>query len=171
MKDKYGNLPKKELLDEIDVSMYMLKKNYSLLISLYNSFFYEKALWNSDNPKRVVALQGIFLDEYSRMLHTYLGSFASFVDHTLAVINLIGIQKITNEYWKERKKWKTDEVAFVKDLHNFAHHRKLPIPQARFALNIVRDKTSSCIIPKTNNNPEFSIDGWKINGVSRELPD
>jgi hypothetical protein len=56
-----------------------------------------------------------------------LASFASFVSHTEAIKDEIGKSEFEKEYWQQRTKWKTEKTAFVRDLHNFAHHRKLPM--------------------------------------------
>lgn len=66
------------MLMNLDASYSILNKNHKELRNANDSYMRD---WSIVEPANKAKL-GLFLLEFSRLLHNYLASFASFVDHT-----------------------------------------------------------------------------------------
>ncbi len=165
MKVSQKPFSKETVLRDLEYSFFELKRNFDLLSKADSSYLKESQLWDHSDPTKLMMLNDAFLNEISRLLHIYLSSFASFIDHTYATMGEIGNPVLEKEYWEQRKKWKTERTAFVKDLHNYSHHRKLPMIWARLGLHMSPDPS---YVEKPNDTPQ-SLPRLHVDGIILKL--
>ena len=102
-----------------------------------------------------------YLSEVTRLLHNFLASVSTLVDHTRVFCNEVYEGKeFYREYQGElEKQFKSvDLVKFVQDLRNFALHQRLPVASANLSFSNTSG-TSHSISLKVKELKEWS--GWK----------
>jgi len=123
--------PKME--DYLFESRYVLNKNFEELISLINVYKEDKTIWDIKSKRRLDDSQR----EFNRLLHNYLSSFASFVDHTRNFRRGLKNDTFSQFYDSKVRLFKIDIVAaFLKDLRNYTLHYKLPPSTASVCFKI-----------------------------------
>ena len=111
----------------LDASLYAFKRNYEQLNSL---------LTKHSDVREAVRLKGVgkkpemreFLYEVARLLHNFVASVKSLIEHTRIIYREIEGAKVFPEYQKEVDKYFTNNplAQFVEDLRDYCLHYKLP---------------------------------------------
>jgi len=127
---KRDRLAGTEIINKIrslGTTQYGLNRNYEELQGLIN--FYEKSLkiWAVENRPQLDALQR----EILRLLHNYLASIYSFIEHTRKFLKDINNKKFNQYYEGILKTLKTNgSVMFLGELRVYAQHYELPFTTA-----------------------------------------
>lgn len=122
MKEKIP-LSKEELLLGLQESYYTLEHNFVLLLKAQTEYMKDQSLCHLID----MAKYRIFMRNFSRLLHNYLASFYSLFEHAKAISNNVTTVGFERDYKKKKEVFNAEEVnAFVRDLRNFAQHKKLP---------------------------------------------
>jgi hypothetical protein len=117
-------------------SYYVFESNYRWLVRALDYFGRIEVfmdLWREDNRPKLES----FIDKVTRLLHNFLASAKSLVDHTRVFKN-----KMTKGHrFKKVYQEKVDRdlkhsplVCFVQDLRNYVLHKQLPIASAQLSL-------------------------------------
>lgn len=93
-----------------------------------------------------------FLDEVDRLLHNYLASATSLVDHTRRVRRkhgeAVGLEKTYDE--KMREVFPEGVHSFVQDLRNYTLHRRLPVVRGHLGGESTTSVTASVNLLKSD---------------------
>ena len=118
------------LLSNLEFSYYTLNKNLKDLLATHEKYFNEQDL-------NVINLEKLnpFVRELTRLLHNYLASFATFVDHMRKSLKTFNNSRFEKEYNREKEKIGiVERTLFLKRLRNFVQHKQLPIVGLRVSL-------------------------------------
>lgn len=114
-------------IKNLAISQYTFNKNYGELINFIKAYEENKSIWALKNRPKLDAVQREFL----RLLHNYLSSVYSLIQHTLTFRDKLKNDKFKKFYNTEASKFKIDEImGFVKDLRRYAQHYKVPLSKA-----------------------------------------
>ncbi|MGG0730793.1 hypothetical protein [Bacillus paramycoides] len=150
-------------LEVFSISVYTFEKNNEEIVNILNQYETDfnlalKISW-FNNRKELEA----FLTEVIRLLHNYLASAMTLVDHTR---KLFRSEYKETEFEKEYNK-KIDELfaqspvsKFIQDLRNYSMHRRLPIAGASMSFSEESGMTHSIYLAKKNL---VSWDKWAKN--------
>ncbi len=117
-------------IKHLATSQYALNINHNDLLSLINSYEADWKIWALENRPKLEALQREFL----RLLHNYLSSIFSLIEHTYAFrkdLNNLELDRFYDEKLKELRV--NESITFLKDLRTFTQHYKLPFVTARLS--------------------------------------
>lgn len=109
---------------------------YRNLLALQASFRvfdgnYHELIQYLEYPHEQSENQEVLIDETSRLLHNFLASAGSLVDHTRVIVN--ELYSDTHQFRKEYELKKSEELVkndvqnFIKNLRNYTLHETLPI--------------------------------------------
>lgn len=147
-------------IEHLGISAYIFKTNHDELIQRIEYFKSPEAmlLWDVRNNAQMEQ----FLKEVTRLLHNFVASAKTLVEHTRIIAR--GMYEST-EFWKEYESQIAQQftsnplVQFVHELRNYILHRDLPV-------------TFASLTPKHESLLKISIqtlrewDGWRV--VSRQ---
>jgi hypothetical protein len=117
-------------------SYYVFESNYLWLVRALDYFGREEVsleLWRLDNRTKL----GSFIDEVTRLLHNFLASAHSLVDHTRVFKNKMYKGHTFKKVYQDkvdRELKHSPTVSFVQDLRNYVLHKQLPIASAQLSL-------------------------------------
>jgi hypothetical protein len=117
-------------------SYYVFESNYLWLVRALDYFGREEVsmeLWRLDNRTKL----GSFIDEVTRLLHNFLASAQSLVDHTRVFKNKMYKGHTFKKVYQDkvdRELKHSPIVCFVQDLRNYVLHKQLPIASAQLSL-------------------------------------
>lgn len=115
------------LIEHLATSQYALNRNYHELMGLINSYESDQEIWAVENRPKLKALQREFL----RLLHNFLSSIFSLVEHTYAFRKDLDNSELDSFYYEKLKELRINEcITFLKDLRIFTQHYKLPFVTA-----------------------------------------
>lgn len=115
------------LIEHLATSHYILNLNYHELRGLIDSYESDRKIWNVENRPKLEALQREFL----RLLHNFLSSIFSLVEHTYAFRKDLDNSELDSFYNEKLKELRINEcITFLKDLRTFSQHYKLPFVSA-----------------------------------------
>lgn len=125
-------------MKDLDVSKYVFEKNHEELYQTINLFKSDYAM----AMKTIKASQGKglnpFLYELSRLLHNYLASGKTLIDHSRKLYQ----EEYENLAFSEVYKNKIEETfskspmaKFIQDLRNYSLHRAIPISGASYDIS------------------------------------
>ncbi|MDF9530611.1 hypothetical protein [Bacillus cereus] len=147
-------------LEIFSISIYTLQKNHEEIIRLLNQYETDTnlafKLSSVNNREDFVA----FSSEVARLLHNYLASAMTLVDHTR---NLFKAEYKDTQFEKEYDNKKEQSFVqspvsgFVKDLRNYSLHKMLPITGATLDYD-ESGMSHSIFMPK---DKLIDWDGWK----------
>lgn len=146
---------------KLATSHYVFVSNYTQLkkgLEFFNSEEGNK-LWDIRNRDKLY----LFHMEIIRLLHNYLASVKSLVDHTRIIIEEVhGSNEFSNEY-KLKKEEMFDNSAlshFVQELRNYILHKGIPntFAQEKFKTPTDSETTSSIILDLSSLR---SWNGWR----------
>lgn len=107
----------------LGISQYTVNRNYSELLQLFESYSKDSSIWGMRNRPKLNALSR----EFMRLMHNYLSSIYSLIQHTIAFRNNLNISAFNDEYDTEINKINSNPcVSFIRDLRTFAQHYELP---------------------------------------------
>jgi hypothetical protein len=116
----------------LEGSYYVFESNYLWLVRALDYFGREEVsmeLWRLDNRTKL----GSFIDEVTRLLHNFLASAQSLVDHTRVFKNKMYKGHTFKKVYQDkvdRELKHSPIVCFVQDLRNYVLHKQLPIASA-----------------------------------------
>ena len=120
-------------------SQYAVNRNYHELVSAITSYEGNLEIWNVKNRGMLDA----FLRELSRLLHNYLSSTFTVIQHNVRLCKDLHCPELYSEYLKMVESLKINEcISFVKDLRTFAQHIGLPILSAQMSFSKSEGKGS-----------------------------
>jgi len=112
-------------------SLYAVDRNRQELLKMVG--VYERnflSLWDVANRPKLAK----FLRELKRLLHNYLSSIFSLIEHTRAFCEDLGNSKFESAYRTELQKLKTNKcVIFLPSLRTYAQHKELPFVVAKLS--------------------------------------
>ncbi len=109
------------------ISNYVFHKNAKDLANLIKKYEKDLSIWDINNRMKLEEMQHEFL----RLLHNYLSSAFSLVEHTYVFKDKLKNIEFTKFYEENSENFKIDEVLnFIKDLRRYAQHYKLPFSSA-----------------------------------------
>jgi hypothetical protein len=117
-------------------SYYVFESNYLWLVRALDYFGREEVSlesWRLDNRTKL----GSFIDEVTRLLHNFLASAHSLVDHTRVFKNKMYKGHTFKKVYQDkvdRELKHSPTVSFVQDLRNYVLHKQLPIASAQLSL-------------------------------------
>ena len=119
------------ILDRLGISLYTEKRNYQDLSSAISKYESDISIWYLKNRPKLDA----FLREFSRLLHNYLSSIYSLIEHTQMVRKNLDNSELNEDYpLKLEEIFSKDCVRFVRDLRTYSQHIGLPIIAARLSI-------------------------------------
>jgi hypothetical protein len=115
-------------IEHLGVSGYIFEANYRELMNSIQYFKSDAAmdLWDYRNVDKM----GNYLKEITRMLHNFVASARTLVDHTRIIARELYVsQPFLDEYQSQvdRRLLSNPTVQFVHDLRNFILHYDLPV--------------------------------------------
>jgi hypothetical protein len=116
-------------------SYYVFESNYHWLVRALDHFGRTEVLlelWKEDNRAKL----GRFIDEVTRLLHNFLASAKTLVDHTRVFKNEMYEGHEFKEIYQgklDRDLGKSEIVRFVQDLRNYVLHKQLPLAHAELS--------------------------------------
>jgi hypothetical protein len=116
-------------------SYYVFEGNYRSLISAFEYFGRIEVamkLWRETNRMELER----FMDEVTRLLHNFLASAKTLVDHTRVFKNEMYEGHEFEKDYQEKLQHdlgKSEIVRFVQDLRNYVLHKQLPLALAEFS--------------------------------------
>jgi hypothetical protein len=116
-------------------SYYVFESNYLWLVRALDYFGREEVsveLWRLDNRAKLES----FIDEVTRLLHNFLASAQSLVDHTRVFKNKMYKGQTFEKIYQDkvdRGLSHSPTVSFVQDLRNYVLHKQLPIASAQLS--------------------------------------
>ncbi len=119
-------------IDLLNISHYIFMGNYNQLkqgLELFQRKNIALKLWNIDNREKLTEFQ----TEVIRLLHNYLASVKSLVDHTRIIVrDLYEGEDFIQEYQKKVNECFLDWPlsCFTQDLRNYILHKGIPIVSA-----------------------------------------
>ncbi|PGP39299.1 hypothetical protein CN993_27325 [Bacillus thuringiensis] len=150
-------------LEVFSISIYTFEKNNKELVNLLNQYETDSNLALEISSFNNTETFKAFLTEIIRLLHNYLASAMTLVDHTR---KLFKDEYEKKEFEKEYNK-KIDELfvqspvsRFIQDLRNYSVHRMLPIAGASVAFSQETGMTHSIYLSK---DKLIDWKGWKQN--------
>lgn len=125
------------LLKHLATSQYVLNANYQQLYNLIISYEQDLFIWAVENRPRL----GAFQKEFLRLLHNYLASIFSLIEHTRKFCKDLNNQEFEKNYRIELKELKINNcIRFLKDLRTYTQHYKLPFVSATFSFKATSPK-------------------------------
>lgn len=125
------------LIEHLATSQYTLNRNYHELMGLINSYESDWKIWAVENRPELEALQREFL----RLLHNFLSSIFSLVEHTYAFRKDLDNSELDSFYNEKLKELRVNEcIIFLKDLRIFTQHYKLPFVTAILSFKATNSK-------------------------------
>ena len=132
-------------LKHLSISQYTFNRNFSELINLIRIYEKDLSIWSIENRQKLDALQREFL----RLLHNYLSSVYSLIQHTYVFRDNLKNDEFKKLYEEEAKKFKVDEImTFIQDLRTYTQHYKLPISKASISFERIDKDINKEMISK-----------------------
>lgn len=148
------------MLENLELSHYTLNANYRELLAAYELYMKDWSIVKPENREKLSE----FLKELSRLLHNYLASFSSFIDHIRVFLRRLENQQLNKGYDVEKKKVKIiEKTQFVKDLRNYSLHIQLATVRVVLGsiISIEGDRKGTIKGPLTLNKEDLmKWDGW-----------
>jgi hypothetical protein len=112
-------------INDLSISIFILKRNYEELIKALTYYERERSLWDRKNRDKL----DMFMKEFLRLIHNYLASIFSLIEHTQRFKKKINNEDFSNKYKIELDKYDLDNfIEFIKDLRHYTQHKnRLPI--------------------------------------------
>ena len=132
LREKYATCEGRRISNQLEllsVSYYAFTTNYLELqkaLDAYQDPSFFKDLWNIDNRDKLFR----YLDEITRLLHNFLASVKSLVDHTRIIVRKLPRSKLfLKEYERRiRKSFQESTLSnFVQHLRNYVLHKGMPL--------------------------------------------
>jgi hypothetical protein len=118
------------MLLSLATSQYAVKRNYHELSTALDKYEGNLDIWAVE--KR--ALLNAFLKEFSRLLHNYLSSIYSLIQHTQQFRKELGHSELNKDYYEKLKDLQSNNcVKFVRDLRTYSQHIGLLIISANLS--------------------------------------
>jgi len=125
------------LIKHFATSQYTFNRNYNELIALINSYESDLDIWALKNRQKLEGLQREFL----RLIHNFLSSIFSLVEHTYAFRKDLDNQELNKFYDEKLKELRLNEcITFLKDLRTYTQHYKLPFVSAKLSFTATNPK-------------------------------
>jgi len=119
------------MLVRLDSSLYTVKRNYQDLSDAINRYESDMSIWYLKNRPKLDA----FLREFSRLLHNYLSSNYSLIEHTQMTRKNLDNSELNEDYpLKLEEIFSKDCVRFVRDLRTYSQHIGLPLIAAHLSI-------------------------------------
>ena len=119
-----------DMLRYLDASFSIYRGNYLELAATWHIYENDLQILHIEDRRRLAML----LDEVERLLHNYLASVRSLVDHTRIFKNRLDNEEFRKQYHEKLKEVnKSKCVAFVQNLRNYAHHYEIININATFS--------------------------------------
>jgi len=107
------------MLVRLDSSLYTVKRNYQDLSDAINRYESDMSIWYLKNRPKLDA----FLREFSRLLHNYLSSNYSLIEHTQMARKNLDNSELNEDYpLKLEEIFSKDCVRFVRFTNLFSTH-------------------------------------------------
>lgn len=131
-----------DMIKNLALSQYILNRNYNDLIEIFNYYQKDKEIWDIKNRPKLGALQ----KELLRLVHNYLASIYSLVEHTYVFRGKLNNKEFENFCNEKINKLKTDiSITFLKDLRVYTQHYKLPFLEASISFKMINSKKREAI--------------------------
>ncbi len=131
------------LVRHLATSHYVLNGNYKELHNLIMQYERDPYIWAIENRPKLQACQKEFL----RLLHNYLASVYSLIEHTRKFCKELNNQELEEDYQTDLEKLIANNcVGFLKDLRTYTHHCRLPFVSATFSWKAQNGKKGKGII-------------------------
>lgn len=119
-----------EDVEALKITLSILKGNYEELIGKhyeYQDFEYDD--WVSDE----VEIFKLLKEDYFRLLHNYITSVYTLINHSQRIVNKYGDEGFAEQYSEEIQEREIDtKGAFLQQLRHYTQKRKVPPIQATF---------------------------------------
>lgn len=157
------------LIKHLATSQYALNRNHDELIGLINRYEHDLEIWAIKNRPMLEALQKEFL----RLLHNYLSSIFSLIEHTYAFRNDLNNPELDSFYDDKLKELKiNDSIMFLKDLRIFTQHYKLPFVTAKLSFTAINGKNGEGVSEqKLTLNKDILLKWGNLNPISKAFLD
>jgi len=118
------------LVRHLGFSLSILIGNYQDLATACLIYENDVHIWDENNRQELDWL----ISEITRLLHNYLASVTSLIDHTRVFCRRLGCSKFQETYEEKLNEVKSNAcLHFMKQLRNYAHHYHVPFVDARFS--------------------------------------
>lgn len=122
-------------LHHLATSDFIVRRNYQELLNGIKRFEADITIMYLKNVRRFEFAS----KEITRMLHNYLASIKSLIDHTTRFKRNLKNPKLDSEYLRKVRKLTSNECAvFIKQFRNYIQHYELPLISAH--LTVTRKK-------------------------------
>jgi len=118
------------MLLHLATSQYAVNRNYHELFKAMEFYENNLAIWEITKRHQLNA----FLREFLRLLHNYLASVYSLIEHTRMFCKELNNVELNSEYIVKLKELQNHVcVRFVRDLRTYSQHIQLPIISAKLS--------------------------------------
>lgn len=132
-------------LKHLATSQYAFNRNFDELIRLIKIFEEDLSIWSVENRNKLDALQREFL----RLLHNYLSSAFSLIQHTYVFKDSLKNDELKRFYSEVSKNFKVDEImVLIQDLRIYTQHYKLPFSKASISFTRIDKDMSKGMVSK-----------------------
>jgi hypothetical protein len=120
------------MLFNLATAHFAVNRNYEELVNGINYIEGNLPIWDVKNRKIFDSI----LREISRLLHNYLSSTFTLIQHNVKLCHDLKNGELDTQYnTKVKELDENPTVSFIKNLRTFAQHVGLPILSARFSIN------------------------------------
>ena len=120
------------MLYNLAVSEYIVNRNYQELSSAMGKYEKNLSIWDVKKRPQLDA----FLREFRRLMHNYLSSTYSLIQHTIICRRELNRPSLNRVYSLKVKALLTNRcVRFVRDLRTYCQHIKLPLVSAELTFD------------------------------------
>lgn len=129
-------------LNHLATSLYIVNRNHKELSNAILVYEKDVSIWDVKNRVKLDA----FMREFSRLLHNYLTSVYSLIQHTINLRKKLGNSELSKEYSERLKSLhRSGCVKFVINLRQYSQHFNLPFVSAQISLKREREEDSTTI--------------------------
>lgn len=144
-----------KILTQIQRSYIILDRNFKELLGANEVYLRN---WSLVDPINAVGLEKFGI-EYGRLLHNYLASWGSYVDHIRRFCGKISNSEFQKSFKQEKENRKLDEnTSFVKNLRNFELHTELPFVGVKLNYFYTPEGLTGVTCGVTKHLPSLKID-------------
>lgn len=148
------------LIRHLATSQYVLNGNYQELHNLIISYEQNSSILAVQNRLKLEA----FHKEFLRLLHNYLASIFSLIEHTRKFCKELNNQELDENYQVDLENLKTNNcIRFLKDLRTYTQHWKLPFVSATFSMKVANTGNRKATIQQKlilHKNDLLEWKGW-----------